>query len=156
MVRFLLIIVFMPIVVSSAAAAGGDTIMGAWLNEEGDAVIEIFKCSDHYCGKIVWIKEPDYPSSDAKQRGGKPRLDDLNPDAELRPRPILGLRIMNDFRYRGDTEWIGGTIYDPKSGYTYRGKMTLVSENTLHLRGYVIFSLFGRNSTWTRYVEKHH
>ena len=57
---------------------------------------------------------------------------------------------MNDFAFAGKTVWKGGTVYDPKSGKTYSGKMTLVSPNKLDMRGFVGISLFGRTTTWTR------
>ena len=79
-----------------------------------------------------------------------PRKDDKNPDPNLRFRLIIGLQIMSDFEYAENYNWVGGEVYDPKSGRTYSGKMTLVSSNQLELRGYVIFSLFGRTSFWTR------
>jgi uncharacterized protein (DUF2147 family) len=41
-------------------------------------------------------------------------------------------------------------VYDPKSGKTYRGKMTFVSPNQLNLRGFIGIPLFGRTTTWTR------
>ncbi len=131
-------------------AAQGDNILGVWNNEEKDAKIEIFKCSGKYCGKIVWAKEPNYPAGSTEGTPGTPRLDRHNPDAAKRSRPILGLQIMNGFIFAGEDAWKGGTVYDPKSGNTYHGKITLVSPNKLDLRGFVGIPLFGRTTTWTR------
>ena len=83
-------------------------------------------------------------------KAGLPRMDDNNPNPDLRSHPIIGLQIMSGFEYAGGYSWGGGKLYDPKSGMTYSGKMTLVSSDRLELRGYVIFSLFGRTSSWTR------
>jgi uncharacterized protein (DUF2147 family) len=135
---------------AAAHAAQSDAILGIWFNEEKDAKIEIFKCGEKYCGKIVWAKEPDYPPGSTEGTPGTPRLDHHNPDAAKRTRPILGLQIVNDFLFAGGDAWKGGTVYDPKSGNTYQGKMTLVSPDTLALRGFVLIPLFGRSSTWTR------
>ncbi len=135
---------------SAAHAAQSDAILGIWFNEEKDAKIEIFKCSGEYCGKIVWAKEPNYPAGSKEGTPGTPRLDNHKPDVAKRSRPILGLQIMNDFVFAGEDVWKGGTVYDPKSGNTYQGKMTLVSPDTLALRGFVLIPLFGRSSTWTR------
>jgi uncharacterized protein (DUF2147 family) len=51
-----------------AYAAGPEDILGVWLNQEKDAKIEIFKCGEKYCGKVVWLKDPNYPegSKDGK------------------------------------------------------------------------------------------
>lgn len=138
--------------VSAAAAWGGsgDDILGLWNNEERDGVVEIFKCGEKYCGRIVWAKEPTYPADDTMGRTGQSRLDDNNPDPDLRTRPIIGLQIMSGFVFDGDNGWKQGTVYDPKNGRTYSGKVTLVSPDELRLRGYVLFSLFGRTTVWTR------
>ncbi len=131
-------------------ASGGDAILGVWNNEEKDGKIEIYRCGDRYCGKIVWAKEPNYPAGSTEGTPGTPRLDHNNPDPKLRKTPIIGLVIVHNFTYAGDNTWVGGTVYDPKNGKTYRGKMTLVSPNQLNLRGFVGIPLFGRTTTWTR------
>jgi uncharacterized protein (DUF2147 family) len=133
-----------------AHAAGSDDILGVWNNEEKDAKIEIYKCGDKYCGKIIWLKEPNYPEGSKDGTPGTPRLDHHNPDPSLRKVLIIGLNIVHDFTSADGHTWSGGTVYDPKSGKTYRGKMTLVSPYQLNLRGYVGISLFGRTTTWTR------
>ncbi len=131
-------------------AANGDDILGQWQNEERDGIIEIYHCGEKYCGKIVWTKAPFYTADDARGRAGQPRQDNNNPDPGLRNRLITGLKIMDDFIFDGKNEWHSGTVYDPKSGNTYRGKMSLGSPYELHLRGYVFFSFIGRTTTWTR------
>jgi uncharacterized protein (DUF2147 family) len=135
-------------------AANSDDILGVWNNEEKDGRIEIFKCDGKYCGKIVWAKEPNYPTGSTEGTPGTPRLDHKNPDHAKRSRPILGLQIVNDFSFAGENVWKGGTVYDPKTGNTYRGKITLVSPNRLDLRGYVGIPLFGRTATWIRQDHK--
>ena len=127
-----------------------DSILGLWNNEEHDASIEIYRCGEKYCGRITWIKEPTYPTNDKNRKAGEPRMDDNNPDPKLRNRPIIGLTIMKDFMYAVKNSLEGGTVYDPKNGKTYKGKMTLISHNQMKLRGFVIFSLFGRTTLWTR------
>jgi len=131
-------------------AAKNDDILGLWYNEEHDGIIEIYKCADKYCGRIVWVKEPDYPADDKMGRSGRRRVDDENPDPNLRNRPIIGLTMMSGFIFDGENEWKSGSVYDPKNGKTYRGTLTLISPNKLDLRGYVLFSFLGRSTTWTR------
>ena len=135
-------------------AANGDDILGVWNDAEKDAKIEIFKCENKYCGKIVSAKEPNYPAGSKEGTPGSPRLDHNNPDIAKRSRPIIGLRIMNDFTFAGDDVWKDGTVYDPKNGKAYRGKMTLVSPNKLVMRGFVGIPLFGRSTEWTRDIVK--
>jgi uncharacterized protein (DUF2147 family) len=135
---------------AAAYAAQGDDILGVWNNEERDAKIEIFKCNGKYCGKIVSLKEPNYPADSKEGTPGTPRLDRNNADTANKSQPILGLHVVNDFIFAGERVWKDGSVYDPKNGKTYRGKMTLVSPNKLNLRGFVGIPLFGRTTTWTR------
>ena len=117
---------------------------GEWYNEEKDAIITIEKEKDKsYSGYITWMKYPN-------DENGKPKTDPLNPDEGLRDRKRLGMKIMYNFEYDKDNDWDNGRIYDPKSGNTYRGTITMISKNRLDLRGYVGISWFGRTSYWTR------
>ena len=136
--------------VSAGWAANGDDILGRWQNEERDGIIKIYQCGEKYCGRIVWTKAPVYTASGPSGRTGQPRLDDNNPDPILRNRPIAGLQIMDGFIFDGKNEWQQGTVYDPKSGNTYRGKMSLASQDELRMRGYVFFPFIGRTTTWSR------
>jgi uncharacterized protein (DUF2147 family) len=121
-----------------------DDIIGVWLtNGKEPAKIQIYKSYDKFYGRIIWLQNPE--------KDGKPRVDVNNPDEDKRNRPIVGLGILNGFRFdRDDKEWHGGKIYDPESGKTYNCQMTLRSKNTLKVRGYVGWSMFGRTETWTR------
>lgn len=133
-----------------AAGSGGEDILGIWNNEDGRAKIEIFHCGGNYCGRIVWLRQPDYPADDPRGMGGTPRVDRDNPNPALRSRRLLGLQFMEGFTYGGAHSWEKGSIYDPESGKTYKSKMMLVSPHRLELRGYVGIPLFGRTTIWTR------
>ncbi len=146
----LLCAALLAVLPAAAAAAGADDVLGAWDNAEKDAKIEVFRCGEAYCGRIVWLKVPDYPEGSTDGAPGTPKLDHNNPDAELRKLPVIGLQIVRGFRHDGDDRWTGGTVYDPKNGKTYKGRMTLVAPDRLDLRGYIGISLIGRTTTWTR------
>lgn len=143
------------IIAASAAgpfvhAAEPNDILGIWNNQEKSARIEVFQCDQRYCGRIVWLKNPNYAGNSKNGTPGTPVLDHNNPDAALKTQPVVGLMIMRDFAFQGEDMWSGGSIYDPKNGKTYQGKMTLASPGELILRGYVGISLFGRDTTWKR------
>ncbi len=57
--------------------------------------------------------------------------------------------IINDLQLEDDT-WEEGTILDPKSGKVYDCTISFEDPNTLNVRGYLGFSLFGRTQTWRR------
>lgn len=130
--------------------ASTDSILGLWYNADKDAKIEVYKCGEKYCGKIVWMKFPEYPADSKEGTPGTPKLDNNNPDEAQRKNPRLGLTIVKDMAYAGGDKWDSGTVYDPKSGKTYKAKFTHVDEENLDLRGYVGISLFGSTSRWTR------
>src|SRR5512143_1156326 len=119
-----------------------DAILGEWLTAEGKARVQIYRCDTLYCGKIVWLKEP--------VKNGREVVDDKNPDPALQNKPVIGLVIVRGFTYDEDGEWTGGKVYDPETGDTYSGKMTLKDPHTLRLRGYVLIPLLGRTEVWTR------
>jgi uncharacterized protein (DUF2147 family) len=123
------------------SAQKADAILGQWVNPNGQDHILIYKKGNKYFGKLDWIKFPN-------DEQGKPKTDKNNPDKALQSRPDLGLELLKDFTFDGDV-WDDGTIYDPKNGKTYSCKMTL-DGNNLRIRGYVLFSLFGRTEVWTR------
>jgi uncharacterized protein (DUF2147 family) len=129
----------------------GDAVVGTWTASGGYARIAIERCGDAYCGSIVWLKDPVYPSGSRDGVPGEPKRDDHNPDPALTPRPLVGLRMLEGFRYRSDdATWAGGSIYDPEKGSTYSARMRLGEGDRLELRGYVGIPLFGRTTTWTR------
>ena len=140
-IAVLLLVLLSPLTLSQDRDREG--ILGAWLTAGEESQVEIFRCdSVTYCGKIIWLRDP--------LKEGKPVTDDKNPEDSLKTRPVLGLQILRGFTYAGDRLWSGGKIYDPKSGNDYSAKMTLVDEQNLDLRVYVVIPLFGRTEKWTR------
>lgn len=142
---------FTAVLLTATTAFGADpgNILGSWKTDGGDSRLEFFRCGKKICGKIAWLKEPNY--SDSKEGPvGKKKVDRKNPDPALRNRPILGLQIMKGFTAKGDNRWGNGTCYNPENGKSYRCKMRLASPNRLELRGYIGVSLIGRTSVLTR------
>lgn len=135
-----LMILFMPL---STNAQVENEIVGVWFNEEKDAKIEIYKQQTKFFGKIVWIKDP-------LGKDGKPAVDEHNPNPPDKKRPIIGLTILQDFVFDGISTWLGGTIYDPNDGKTYKCKIQCSNRNRLEVRGYVGIPLFGQTTVWTR------
>jgi uncharacterized protein (DUF2147 family) len=105
-------------------------------------VVELYRCGEELCGRIVWLEE--------SRKDDAPVVDNENAVDFLRGRPVMGMTIMEGFSCDGQREWTGGTIYDPESGDTYSARMILQDERTLEFRGYVLIPLFGRSEIWTR------
>jgi len=135
------------LLISLSTFAQSDAIIGDWFSQEKDAVIKITKTEKNtFEGQIVWMLNPN-------DENGNPKVDNLNPDESLQSRARMGMVMMYDFAFDQDNVWDDGEIYDPKSGNTYSGTITLSSENSLDLRGYVGLPIFGRTSKWTRKTE---
>ena len=120
-----------------------DGIIGTWLVQDGTGKVKIEKINGKFYGKLVWINNPT-------DKNGKPAVDSKNPDKALQNRPLVGLKMLENFTYDSDNVWTEGTIYDPDSGKTYSCKITLKNNGKMEVRGYVGISLFGRTDTWTR------
>lgn len=118
--------------------------IGTWLIGDKDGKVEIYQNGNELEGKVVWIKQP-------LDEAGKPKSDTKNPDESLRSRSILNLVFLKGFKKEdNEPKWSGGTIYDSKSGKTYKGWIQMVEEKTMKLRGYIGISLLGRTDIWTR------
>jgi uncharacterized protein (DUF2147 family) len=123
-----------------------ETVEGRWLTEPKTGAVEIYRCAgDTLCGRLLWLRLR--PSDNNPQA-----LDLRNSTPGLRNRPLCGLVMMWGLQPDGLNQWSGGSLYDPESGNTYSGKMTLKPDSTLSLRGYIGISLFGRSQDWTRYI----
>ncbi len=145
MKRFLICSMVMAFIFSTglyAAEKGGDAILGLWYTDGDESVVEIYKCDGAYCGKIVWLKEP------LTEEGNK-KTDKNNPDESLRDRDIIGLNIVEGFKYDGKGGWEDAKIYDPNKGKTYSCKAEIKGE-TLKIRGFIGIAAFGRTTEWRR------
>lgn len=128
-------------------------VTGLWVTPNDKSRVRIYKAADgKYDGRIVWLKQPDYPADFSdKSLAGKPKVDRHNPDKSLRSRPVLGLDILTGFQYSpSDHDWRKGKCYDPEDGKTYTCRMWLKDDDTLMVRGYVW--IFHKTQTWHRYV----
>lgn len=112
-------------------------VLGPWKDPTG-SVIRIGRCGPQVC---LWIAAltPSAPAT----------TDIHNPQPGQRNRALCGLEIGSGFSLRDLNHASGGTLYDPKTGKTYRGTMT-AEGSKLELRGYVGIPLFGESQNWTR------
>jgi len=148
MKQFILSILLFASSVVFAQTEATDAIMGVWETGSGKARVNIVKYGNYYYGRIVWLREPIDPSTQ------KPKLDKNNPDETKRNVPLLGIKMLGGFEFKGDNLWEDGTIYDPESGSTYNCKINLEDKNTMNIRGFIGISAFGRTDVWKRLEMK--
>ena len=132
----------LAVTVQAAAppAATVAQVAGRWLTEPRDGIIEVTVSPEGALeGRIIGGNHPG-------------RLDAKNPDAAARTKELRGQVILKGMAFEGDSRWSGGTIYDPDSGSTYKCNVALRADGTLKVRGYIGFSLLGKNQVWTRYT----
>ena len=122
-----------------AAEASPAGILGRWLTEPRDGIIEITRGADgSYQGTIIGGNAPH-------------RLDEHNPDPSRRQTLLLGQVILKDMHAEGEGSLAGGTIYEPDTGRTYKCRIELLDHDRLKVRGFIGFSLLGRTQVWTRF-----
>ena len=127
-------------------SARADIPEGRWLTQDKSGVVEVYRCDDALCGRLVWFQMRSLHNDPEA-------LDNRNPSPGLRNRPLCGLVILWGFRADGQHHWSGGLAYDPGSGRTYSGQMTMTPDGHLSVRGYIGILLFGRSEEWTRYSQ---
>ena len=102
-----------------------------WLAE--DSIISIQECDGKLCGVMehIFTAEGEDPFA---------ILDTNNPEESLRTRPLIGIKLLDSFDplpkkgiYRD------GLIYDPRSGKSYKGKLSLIDKFTLKVEGCIAF-----------------
>ena len=136
MIALLVVASCFMLTITLLGAFTAESVLGTWLVPKEDAKVTIYKCGDKFCGKVSWLKTPE-------------DLDTKNPDPAKRKNKILGMDMLWGFHF-DKGEWVGGQIYDPDSGDTYKCKMYLKSDTKLNVRGYVGVPLFGRSEVWTK------
>ncbi len=120
-------------------AQSADDIIGTWMVGEKDAKVEIYKDKSRgkYCGKVIWTKTD--------------RVDEHNPNPELRSRKVAGIIIFDNFYFEEKSKEYNGNLYNSRNGKTYTGYMKMQKDGTLFMKGYIMgMKWLGKSDTWTR------
>ena len=137
--------ILMAVVLASAAcfplkAQSATDLEGIWLREDKkNYKVKMYACGDSYCGKIIWLKEPN-------DEQGNPRLDRNNPDPQKRGQPLLGIDVLTGFKFDGKA-WKGGKIYSFNRGKYYDAQIKFRDEK-LYITVSVLF--FSKTYSWIK------
>lgn len=123
------------------------TVFGKWKtiddrNGITKAIIEIYKEDGLMHAKVVKILEE-----------GKKDALCTKCEGERKNKPILGMKIMEDFEKNDKGIYKGNNLFDPEQAMTFKGRVWLDEENKdrLKVRGYLAFLY--RTQTWHRVIE---
>jgi uncharacterized protein (DUF2147 family) len=144
MARFGFVLVIAMLFGAAPALAENAEPVGVWLTEKGDARVKITKCSSGICGVVVWLKEP------TDRATGQPQVDDKNPHAALRTRPVIGISLFIGMRPSAPSKW-SGQIYNADDGGTYVSHVTFTGGDALRVEGCV--GMICGGETWSRVAE---
>ena len=144
MVRTSSILSFFLVFSVSVFAQHQDDILGLWVDERQETIIEIYEHEDLYNGRIVWIK-------DSLDQFGNELRDVRNDDVSLRSRKVIGSDMLLGLKWDEDDTWRRGDIYYYQNGNDYNAKVYLSEEGSLRIKGYYSILFFlGRTKTWSR------
>ena len=127
----------------SIMSAQSQSILGKWKSIDEDtnkdeSIIEIYQENGKFHGKIIQLLDLNKKDAVCEKCKGKNKN-----------KSIKGMVIISGLKKNGK-EWSGGKVLDPKNGKQYKCYITLQDNNTMKLRGYIGFSVFGRTAFWYR------
>jgi uncharacterized protein (DUF2147 family) len=121
-----------------AAASPPPGVGGDWLTADRTAIVRIAPCGIELCGTVIRVlaRGPNVPTTDVN-----------NPDRRLRSLPLVGLKVLSGF-HRDGALWTGGRAYDPKTGGSYKARLSRNGDGTLTVTGCIFFIC--KSQRWTR------
>ncbi len=124
------------------AQCQSDAILGKWIPyPRQNFIVEIYKDSNQYKGRLVWFKDTDDTTKPMAVR-----LDEKNPKPELRHRKLLGIEVLSGMVFNPKTlRWEDGEIYDAKNGRIWSSTARLTKAGTLEVRGFWHFEFIGQS-----------
>ncbi len=144
--KLLALLLTVPMLALSSLAFAQTSPVGTWTTiddktQKPKSVVEIYEARDGtLTGRVNEVLNSD--------RGPNPLCDQCT--GERRNKPVKGMIILWGVKKKGDS-WEGGKILDPASGKIYSVKVRPTSGGAkLEVRGFVGFSLLGRNQVWVR------
>jgi uncharacterized protein (DUF2147 family) len=113
------------VVAASAAPALAAEPTGVWYDHTGRGAIEITKCGSNLCGRLVWLKD-------------------------TKNNQVCGTQIIGDVKPVASGKWDGGWIYDPEKDEKYSVELTLLSDQSLKVMGYMGTKWLSETYMWKR------
>jgi len=114
-------------IASGASPAFAAEPTGLWYDHTGRGAVEIVKCGNNLCGKLVWLKNASHKEG-------------------------CGLQIFGNVKPVANNVWDGGWIIDPEKDLNtkYSVELTLVNPKSLKVVGYMGTKFFSETMMWKR------
>lgn len=122
-------------IAAPALAAGPAEVIGTWDRPGTGTLVQIYRCSDMLCGKIVRL--PDQSQRDVN-----------NADPKLRLRPLVGVPMFMGLSHSAGA-W-RGKLYLPEAGKTYKVKIFVLTSDQITVRSCAFMHFFCSAEAWTR------
>lgn len=125
-----------------------DQILGKWISEEGDFIVDIYKVGNKFNARLIWFDTTDTDlnletSTDCK-----------NPDADLRKRKLVGMEVLQNLIYNlKNNKFEDGTIYDASTGKGWTAFAYLNPKELLIIKAYWQFKFISRTLTLKKYAS---
>ena len=125
----------------------GQSVEGKWVTYDifdrsvEEAVVDIYEVDGRLFVRIDSIIPEEHRSDTCSRCEGS-----------LKNKPIKGLVILKGARY-SEGIWQGAKILNAKNGHWYGCQITPTSGDTLKVRGFIGYPIFGKNLYWTRFRD---
>ncbi len=129
-----LALVLLPLQTALSAGPDADVIpTGLWLTAKKDTVVRIEQCGETLCGYIVWVH---------------PDEDQTTPDGE----PLCAQKVLWGFnRSPSDRRlWKDGNVYRADKDKKYSGRIRVLSDDKIRVRGFIGLPFLGKSYELTR------
>jgi uncharacterized protein (DUF2147 family) len=120
-----------PVLALAAAASAASQPsprepVGLWYDHTGRGAVEISKCGDQLCGRLVWLKDAQH----AKQ--------------------VCNIQILGGVKPIATGVWDNGWIYDPERDSKFSVEITVVNPQSLKVVGYMGTKWLSETMMWKR------